>query len=279
MVYSEITFYVNQKYHSLLINELDAMGFDSFLEEQNALKAYIAEDLLQVKNIEQLQEDLKSEVLFSFEVSKLEDKNWNEEWEKNYDPVKVEGQVHIRAHFHKPDPAYKHEILITPQMSFGTGHHATTSLVIGAQLKLDHRDKKVLDAGSGTGVLAIMAAKLGAFEIDAYDVDEWAYNNSEQNFINNNISNIRLYQGDITVINGLKRQYDIILANINKNVLLQDVPEFSKLLLKNGYLVLSGFYEKDVSDLQQLAEKYHLELSYKESKQDWTCLMFIKRQG
>lgn len=276
MSYSEVIFNVSQRYHSLLINELDQAGFDSFMEEENRLSAYIDETLLDISAVNRIQEELKEEIPFTYTVGKLEDKNWNEEWEKNYDPVRIGKQVYIRAHFHKADDSVDHEILITPQMSFGTGHHSTTSLVISAQLQLNHQGKRILDAGTGTGVLAIMASKLGASSIDAYDIDEWSFNNSEQNFKNNNIEKIRLYKGDISVIEELNTTYDIILANINKNVLLNDIAGFSRLLSKNGYLVLSGFYEKDIVDIQEKANEFQLELTYKESKQDWTCLVFIK---
>lgn len=279
MSYSEITFHLNQRYHTLLITELDQIGFDSFMEEDTKLLAYIDEKLLNIESIEKIKSDLKNEVPFTYTVGKLEDKNWNAEWEKNYDPVRVGNDVYIRAHFHESDPSVKHEVLITPQMSFGTGHHSTTSLVIGTQLNLDHQEKKVLDAGTGTGVLAIMASKLGAKSIDAYDIDEWSYNNAKENFLNNNISDIRLYQGDISVIEELNTTYDIILANINKNVLLADIPHFSKLLTKNGYLVLSGFYEKDIQDIEKRANEFQLELKYKDLKLDWTCLVFIKHLG
>ncbi len=279
MAYAEVKFQITQRYQPLLISELDQLGFDSFLEEDKVLSAYIEEQNLDVEALKQLKNRLSAEISFEYEIGKLEEKNWNEEWEKNYEPVRIDNEVYIRAHFHPTDPSVKHEILITPQMSFGTGHHSTTELVIRAQLRLNHQGADVLDAGCGTGVLAIMASKLGARSIDAYDIDEWAYTNSQENFSNNNISNIRLFQGDVSVVRESNKQYGIILANINKNVLLKDVPDFARILLENGYLVLSGFYEKDVKDLQQLAGEFHLELSYQESKKDWTCLVFIKRKG
>lgn len=279
MSYSEVSFFINQKYHSLLITELDVLGYDSFLEDTNVLVAYILSDQLDIEAVKALQQRLQGELDFTFEAKEMEDKNWNEEWEKNYDPVRIDDQVYIRAHFHPKDDRVKHEILITPQMSFGTGHHATTALVVRSQLKLDFNNKTVLDAGCGTGVLAIMAGLLGATSIDAYDIDEWAYNNAKENFVNNNFEDIRLLLGDIRVVEELNRKYDVILANINKNVLLQDVPAYAQLLSENGYLVLSGFYEKDVPDLQQLAGKLQLKLFHQESKDDWTCLVYIKTKA
>ncbi|EIM77189.1 ribosomal protein L11 methyltransferase [Nitritalea halalkaliphila LW7] len=200
--------------------------------------------------------------------------NWNEEWEKHYDPIYVGDQVYIRASFHPAQPAYRHEILINPKMSFGTGHHATTHQMIAFQLELPHADKAVLDAGSGTGILAVMAAKLGAARVEAFDIDPWCVENGNENFALNGLADsLQMGLGTIREV-PLRGPYDLLLANINKNVLLDELPVYAALLAADGHLLLSGFYEEDIPDLEAAAAEVQLKLLRKSVKDRWAALIF-----
>lgn len=256
----------------MLIAELDFLGFDSFQETEEGVEAYVQDDLFQE---EQLKEVLsRYQDIPAYTVSKLEKKNWNEEWEKNFDPVRIEDQVLIRASFHHPDKSFPYEILINPKMAFGTGHHETTSLMIKAQLGLEHQGKIILDAGAGTGVLGIFAGMLGAKEITATDIDEWAYSNMMENAEINNIHNMKCLQGTMAELNLVKNKYDIILANINKNVLLDEIKLYSLALNKSGNLLLSGFYTEDIEDIKSEALNRGLKFKKSFQKNNWACLMF-----
>lgn len=255
----------------MLIAELDFLGFDSFQETEEGVEAYVLDDLFQE---EQLKEVLgRYQNILEYTVSKLEKKNWNEEWEKNFDPVRIEDQVLIRAAFHHPDKNFPYEILINPKMAFGTGHHETTSLMIKAQLGLDHQGKTILDAGAGTGVLGIFAGLLGAKEITATDIDEWAFSNMKENAEINNI-NMKCLQGTMAELNLANNKYDIILANINKNVLLDEINLYALALYKSGYLLLSGFYTEDIEDIKSEALDRGLKFEKSLQKNNWACLVF-----
>ncbi|HEY8400888.1 MAG TPA: 50S ribosomal protein L11 methyltransferase, partial [Cytophagaceae bacterium] len=211
----------------------------------------------------------------SYSVGELENKNWNEEWEKNFDPVMVEDKVAIRASFH-PASGLPLEIIINPKMSFGTGHHETTYMMVQNQLEIDHKDKLVMDAGSGTGVLAILACKLGAKQILAFDVEDWAFENLQENVKLNNCSVVIPAKGDITQVNHLAENYDIILANINKNVLLKEMPLYARYLKQGGTLILSGFYEEDIEDIQNSAFTHSLDFVARKLRNRWASLVFQK---
>lgn len=200
--------------------------------------------------------------------------NWNEEWEKNYDPIAVDELVYVRASFHESQPGFRHEIVINPKMSFGTGHHATTYQVLRLQGEIDHQGKRVLDVGSGTGILAIMAHLLGAKEVEAFDIDDWCVENGNENFDLNGLAT-RMGLGTIRQVNP-QGPFDIILANINKNVLLDELKIYSDLLISGGYLLLSGFYTEDIDDLVQEAKKHSLELLKTSSKDNWAALILQK---
>jgi len=260
----------------VLIAELYAKGFDSFAENEEGFDAYVEEKLFDEKDLNDFFAQYTLQIPLSYTIGKLEHKNWNAEWEKSFSPVVIAEKCLIRATFHEPGPAYPYEIIIDPKMAFGTGHHETTSMMVELQLSINHKDKNVLDAGSGTGILAIMASKLGAKHVDAYDIDEWAFENINENSILNDCSNIKSYQGDIKNIFLPLQEYDIILANINKNVLLQEIPVYSSYLKKNGLLALSGFYEDDIQDLEKVINLNALRITHRSSNNHWACVVAEK---
>ena len=274
-LYLEVNFEISAEFSDLIIAELDQHGYDSFQETETGVQAYILIDEFDEEVIKDLQQQYEDIVEFNYSVTELENKNWNEEWEKNFEQSIISDECIVRASFHVPDKEYKYDIVINPRMSFGTGHHATTSMMLLHELDMDIQNKKVLDAGCGTGVLAIMAVKLGASEVFAYDIDDWSYNNALDNFSLNNTEtiNINIGEVDVAISNG---PYDVILANINKNVLLQDIQHFANFLQENGYLVLSGFYEKDIEDLMNEAKKYDLSLENQKEKDGWVSLRLKK---
>lgn len=255
--------------------ELGEVGFDTFEEFDDGLKAYIESESFVQASLDEITNRYQDSFDFSIETKTVEKENWNKKWEENYDPIEVDERCIVRASFHQPKKEYPFEIIITPKMSFGTGHHATTWQMLKLQLDVVFSDKKVLDVGCGTGVLAIMAAKLGAQSIEATDIDDWCIENSTENFELNGLPNVKIQKGEIT---GLKfdHQFDIILANINKNVLLGEIGHYNKLLANNGLLFLSGFYVHDVEDITACAETYGLKMAKSSSKDNWAALVFSK---
>lgn len=264
-------------FSEILMAELAALNYDSFSESESGVDAYIDQSLFNEQNLKELQDQYAAMFGFEYTVSELENKNWNEEWEKNFVSTAVDDQVLIRAAFHQSDIKYPYEVVITPQMSFGTGHHDTTAGVIRAMLDLDFENKEVLDAGTGTGILAIMAKKLKAGYTYAYDIDDWSFNNCIDNFKLNNDAKIEIEKGDVGLVQKLGKKFDIVLANINKNVLLADIPVFATHLKENGYLVLSGFYENDIPDIVLTTKNQGLELVKQSvSEHKWTVLVLKK---
>jgi ribosomal protein L11 methyltransferase len=207
-----------------------------------------------------------------FYQDRIEKQNWNEEWEKNYHPIIVDDKCLIRADFHKPEKKYQFEIIITPKMSFGTGHHQTTYLMVKNQMTMDFKDKRVMDAGCGTAILSIMASKLGAKEVEAFDIDEWSVVNGKENMEVNKTMNINLRQGKLSSF-AFDEPFDIILANINKNVLLEEMEHYHQHLKQGSLHLLSGFYEKDTVDLLAEAEKYSLKEVQRDERETWTALL------
>ncbi|MCG8307779.1 MAG: 50S ribosomal protein L11 methyltransferase [Cytophagales bacterium] len=255
--------------HDLLIAELGLVDYDSFQEFDNGIEAFIDKQFF---NKEELFIILEKYGLNQLIIpKKLENINWNEQWEKNFKPVYIRDEVQVRATFHEKRKDFKHDIIINPKMSFGTGHHETTHLVISQQLSIDHKNKKVLDIGTGTGVLAIMACKLGAKSIYATDVDDWCIMNCKENFELNKVENLKILQGTVDELT-LPGNFDIILANINKNVLLHEMQFYAGLLASDGKLVLSGFYIKDLNDLKESAFAYNMNLEHTETRNDWAMM-------
>jgi ribosomal protein L11 methyltransferase len=251
---------------------LAEMGFESFAEEENGFTAFIRKELESSADPAGLKFD---DFSFTFTRELIADKNWNEEWEKHFEPVAIDDRLFVRASFHDPRPGFAHEIVITPKMSFGTGHHRTTRLMCRAMLEMDFKGRRVLDMGCGTGILAILAAKLGARDIVGVDIDEWPVENAKENAEMNNASFIRIYQGDADALNG-EKPFDVILANINRNVLLDHIPVYSGFMRPGGVLLLSGFFPSDVPDLRRLADSCGLGFTGTNSESEWAMLSFLK---
>lgn len=274
MDYLEFKITCTEDFREILIAELAEVGFDSFLETETGLDAYAPETDFNRTAYEEVIDNYREPAQISVSEGKMPKVNWNEEWEKNYDPIAVDELVYVRASFHESQPGFRHEIVINPKMSFGTGHHATTYQVLRLQGEIDHQGKRVLDVGSGTGILAIMAHLLGAKEVEAFDIDDWCVENGNENFDLNGLAT-RMGLGTIRQVNP-QGPFDIILANINKNVLLDELKIYSDLLISGGYLLLSGFYTEDIDDLVQEAKKHSLELLKTSSKDNWAALILQK---
>lgn len=256
----------------ILIAELGYAGFESFVEHSEGVTAYIQKQDWNAFILEDIHILNSGEFNISYEFNEIEQTNWNEEWEKNFKPIVVDDLVTVRAPFHDK-PNTKYDLVIEPKMSFGTGHHETTHMMIQHILNNDFKNKSVLDMGCGTGVLAILAEKVGATKLDAIDIDNWCYLNSLENVERNGCQNISVYEGDVKLLKG--RHYDTIIANINRNILLADIPEYVKCLNAKGELYLSGFYEEDVPLLEDLCNKYMLKLKETIKRGDWVSLKFI----
>ncbi|NHE57047.1 50S ribosomal protein L11 methyltransferase [Cyclobacterium plantarum] len=276
MEYLEFKITCKEAYREILMAEMAGIGFDSFLETEEGFDAYILPGDLDKNEWKELLARYTGPASIQIREGILPKVNWNEAWEKHYDPITVMDKVYVRATFHpSKEAAFAHEIIINPKMSFGTGHHATTYLMLTWQLSLDHQNKKVMDAGSGTGILAIMAKKLGAETVTAFDIDDWSVANGNENFEINGLQNITMQKGNVRTVNK-ERYYDLVLANINKNVLLDEMATYAQVLDKEGYLVLSGFYESDIADIRKEAEKCGLLYKDKKSNNQWAALLFGK---
>jgi ribosomal protein L11 methyltransferase len=255
--------------NEILIALLSESGYEGFEEGDNSLTAFIPENDF---NEELLKEILQPHQL-SFNKETIAEKNWNEEWEKNFEPVLVDDFCAVRASFHQPITNVQHEIIITPKMSFGTGHHATTYMMMKSMQAIDFIGKSVLDFGTGTGVLAILAEKLGATNVYAIDNDEWSINNGKENIDNIHCSHISIELKDN--LDGIG-EYDIILANINRNVLLDNMQSIADAVKQNGMVLMSGFYEEDLPVLKQSAYEYKLQFVSKTERNKWNCAKFTK---
>ncbi|MDF2453544.1 MAG: ribosomal protein methyltransferase [Bacteroidota bacterium] len=256
----------------ILIALLADLGFESFTQNETGVEAYIQEELENENLVKELSFD---DFIFSYTRTVIPKTNWNEEWEKSFEPVYVNDLVCIRAHFHPKSEAAKHDIIITPKMSFGTGHHDTTWLVSKTMFSLNFKGSHVLDMGCGTGILAILAKKLGATKISGIDIDDWSIENSIENAGINNAADIEFKKGDASLLPS-KETYDIILANINKNVLKKDIPSYFKCLKSGGYLLLSGFFTADVEELKSLALNIGFIFEESYSKNEWAVIKLKK---
>lgn len=272
--YLEFNFKINpvQPWSEILMAELIEVGFDSFTEEHDGILAYIQKNLLDEKAMKSLYIFNNEEVRISYTYQEMPNINWNEEWEKNFDPINVADKVLIRAEFHEPNPKL-HEIIIQPKMSFGTGHHPTTHLMIQQMMNMDFTNKTVLDMGCGTSVLAIFAKQNGAGKITAIDIDKWSVENSKENADRNNVQ-LEIFQG--TAENLGKEHFDIILANINRNILISDIPTYTSVLNPNGYLLLSGLCFFDVDDILEVCNAQRLKLVNKQQREEWISLLLQK---
>lgn len=259
----------------ILIAELGYSGFESFVETESGVTAYIQKEEWNASILEDVQILSSDEFEISFTFNEIEQTNWNKEWEKNFNPIVVDDMCSVRAPFHEK-PNTKFDIIIEPKMSFGTGHHETTYMMMQHILKNDFDNKSVLDMGCGTGVLAILAEKKGAKPIDAVDYDNWCYLNSIENVERNNCNHITVIEGDASALKNKK--YDVIIANINRNILLQDMETYASCLNKKGTLFLSGFYNDDIPVIKAACYTNNLELQLQLERNNWVALEF-KREG
>jgi len=254
---------------------LSEIGFESFMESETGLNAYITEELFSEEAVDNLINNLPLQgVSVRYEVNQIKSRNWNEEWEKNFfQPIIIQNQVIIHSSFHKDIPPLTYNIVIDPKMSFGTGHHSTTAMMVSYMLEQNLDGKSLLDMGCGTAVLAILAYMKGARPVVAIDNDEWAYNNSLENISINGASGIQVKLGDANLL-GAER-YDFIFANINRNILLNDIPAYASCMHTGASLFLSGFYEDDLCLISEVCQKYSLKFAGNKTDNRWVAARFI----
>ena len=264
----------NEILKDMLMELLGTIGFDSFMDTDDGFEAYCQEPALDETELDDI---LQMEQFANVKLLKKElilDQDWNATWEASYEPVIINESCRIKAPFHKVEGTYKYDLIIEPKMSFGTAHHETTSQIIELMLQSDFKGLNVLDMGSGTGVLAILAKKLGSAITVAIDNDEWAYRNALDNIRLNGENEIVVELGDATSLND--RQFDIILANINRNILLRDMKEYVKCLVDGGKIFFSGFYEEDLILIRREAEELGLKYVNHVIKNNWTAAVFVR---
>lgn len=255
----------------ILIAELGEVGFESFVETADGVLAYIKKTDWEKSMVEDLGVLHGSNFNINYSLKEIAQQNWNAVWEQSFDPIQVGNDCVVRAPFHET-PKVRYDIVIEPKMSFGTGHHETTHLMITHMLYNNFEGKSVLDMGSGTGVLAILAAMKGAAAVDAIDIDHWCYLNALENVERNNCDHIKVYEGDVALLG--KQTYDIVLANINRNILLADIPAYVACLSASGDLFLSGFYTEDIPQITQKCAEAGMVLKKQLQKNNWVALHF-----
>jgi ribosomal protein L11 methyltransferase len=276
--------YIQVQFHSLpstetitdiLSAQLADIGFETFVMQEDVLEAYVPASLFTAEKIDALLSGFPMKAEISWNYNVMEDKNWNEVWEKNYfEPIVIGDQCCIHSSFHPIEGTYDYRILIDPKMAFGTGHHQTTGLILKEILSMDLTHKSVLDMGCGTAVLAILAAMKGASPITAIDIDEWAYNNALENVQMNGADNIRVLMGGAEVLG--EETFDVIFANINRNILLNDIPSYYRVLNKNGVIIMSGFYKEDITAICLKCEEEGLSFSHYAEMDQWVAVTLVK---
>ncbi|MBB3699772.1 50S ribosomal protein L11 methyltransferase [Flammeovirga yaeyamensis] len=270
MKYTVIKVKCEEELSEVLQAILGNVGFDAFLENETGFEASIESTLYQEEEVNEALSFFDDQMTYSIEEQ--EKQNWNKLWESHYNPVEISEDLQIRASFHEKDPKYKYEIIITPKMSFGTGHHATTTLMLRNQLSIDHSGKNVADLGCGTGILAVMAKILGAKQVDACDIEDWSCENALENAKLNNVD-IRVTVGTVSEMEKLDK-YEIVLANINRNVLLEEMSTYQSLITDGGHLLLSGFYSEDLPIIKERAAEFGLTYASHLEKDNWISAVF-----
>ncbi|RPD46431.1 50S ribosomal protein L11 methyltransferase [Hymenobacter sediminis] len=274
MDYVELRVQAPRELADILVAELAEVGYNTFEDNDEGFCAYIDEDQFSNDTVAEVMSRYEAlgELEFSHRV--ITRQNWNAEWEKNFQPLVIADKVSVRAPFHEARPDLEYEIVIMPRMSFGTGHHDTTALMITNQLGIDHQGKRVLDMGCGTGILAVMAVHLGADYVLAVDVEPWTAENAADNAAENNVQDkVEARLGDVTALKG-EEPFDIILANINRNVLLEDMGAYARYLKPGGPILFSGFYEDDLPLIQEAAEKAGFRYESHRTQNHWVSAVF-----
>ena len=256
----------------ILVAELGELPFESFIDSDSGIVAYIQKQFWTENILDDLHILSSAEFQVSYTIEEIDQVNWNEEWEKNFEAIEVDGICHVRAPFH-PKTDAKFDIVIEPKMSFGTGHHETTHMMIQHLLETDVAGKKTLDMGCGTAILAILAEMKGAQPIDAIDIDNWCYLNSIENAERNNCTQITVYEGDADLLK--EKKYDLIIANINRNILLNDMQSYVDCLNKEGVLLLSGFYTEDIPFIDASCTEKGLTYVKKFERNNWVSLKYL----
>ena len=281
MKYFEVTFTTspcNETVNDVVSALAGEIGFESFVEWENGVQAYIQQSLFDEEALKSMVADFPlPDTTIEYTVVEAEDKDWNEEWEKNFfQPIVIGDRCCIHSTFHKDTPQTEYEILINPQMAFGTGHHETTSSIISELLEADLQGKSVLDMGCGTSILAILASMRGADPITAIDIDDWCVNNSRDNIALNGIENITVEWGDANLLKG-RTPFDVIIANINRNILLADMAQYAACMHPGSELFMSGFYVQDIPVIQERAESLGMEFIHHREKNNWAAVKFIMK--
>ncbi len=263
-------------YDEIIIAQLAEWGFESFTQEEPLLNAYIPEAEFtetMAQQLDSLMEDF--EAIQTIDQKKLPKENWNQQWESNFEPIPISDFCYIRAPFHEAKNAFKFELIIEPKMSFGTGHHQTTQLMVELLSAEQLKGKNILDMGAGTGILGILADRMGAKVVDAIDIEEWAYENMIENAERNQCKAFNAYHGGIEVLQGLDHNYDLVIANINKNILFEQLDKYRSKLKAGGALFLSGFFETDQAEFEDYAKQNGLKIAKALVKDDWTALKLV----
>jgi ribosomal protein L11 methyltransferase len=279
MRYFEVTCRIrpfSQDAADVLSAMLAGIGFESFSQTEDGLMAYIQQSVWSEAGMQEIVQDFcLPDVEISYTVAEAPDEDWNQVWEEEgFQPVQVSDEIVVHDVKHTDVPQVKYDILITPRLAFGTGSHETTRLILRTLAQLDLAGKHIIDAGTGTGILSIMAVKRGAESVFAYDIDEWSVENTKDNLLLNHIyNNVEVEVGDSSVLEGQEKA-DLLIANINRNILLQDLPRFAKVVKEKGQMILSGFYLEDIQTLVEAASKLGFSLSKTENEGDWAMLLF-----
>ena len=281
MKYFEVTFTTtpcNETITDVVSALAGEIGFESFVECENGVQAYVQQSLFDEEALKDMVANFPlPDTEIAYEIKEAEDKDWNEEWEKNFfQPIVIGDRCCIHSTFHKDTPQTEYEILINPQMAFGTGHHETTSSIISELLEADLQGKSVLDMGCGTSILAILASMRGAGPITAIDIDDWCVNNSRDNIALNGIDNITVEWGDANLLKG-REPFDVIIANINRNILLADMAQYAACMHSGSELYMSGFYVQDIPVSQEKAESLGMEFIHHREKNNWAAVKVIMK--